>query len=211
MQISDIVELDKKRCKVYIDGEFAFVLYKGELKTYSIKSGIDISSELYDEILGTVLSKRAKLRAMNLLQKKDYTEKQLRDKLAEGLYPQDIVDEAIEYVRGYRYLDDERFVRDYVTYHMTTRSRNRIIQDLTQKGIKKEIIIPILEEVYEEENDSSGVSVEEEQISKLLSKKHYSPEMDFKDKQKIMAFLLRKGYSMDSIRHVMECDSDYIP
>ncbi len=211
MQISDIVELDKKRCKVYIDGEFAFVLYKGELRTYSIKSGIDISRELYDEILGTVLSKRAKLRAMNLLQKKDYTEKQLRDKLAEGLYPQDIVDEAIEYVRGYRYLDDERFVRDYVTYHMTTRSRNRIIQDLTQKGIKKEIIIPILEEVYEEENDSSGVSVEEEQIAKLLSKKHYSPEMDFKDKQKIMAFLLRKGYSMDSIRHVMECDSDYIP
>ena len=211
MQISDIVELDKKRCKVYIDGEFAFVLYKGELKTYSIKSGIDISRELYDEIFGTVLSKRAKLRAMNLLQKKDYTEKQLRDKLAEGLYPQDIVDEAIEYVRGYRYLDDERFVRDYVTYHMTTRSRNRIIQDLTQKGIKKEIIIPILEEVYEEENDSSGVSVEDEQIAKLLIKKHYSPEMDFKDKQKIMAFLLRKGYSMDSIRHVMECDSDYIP
>ena len=29
--ITAIEELDKKRCKIYLDGEFAFVLYKGEL------------------------------------------------------------------------------------------------------------------------------------------------------------------------------------
>ena len=29
--ITQIEELDKKRCKIYIDQEYAFVLYKGEL------------------------------------------------------------------------------------------------------------------------------------------------------------------------------------
>ncbi|MBQ6409459.1 MAG: regulatory protein RecX [Butyrivibrio sp.] len=205
MIVTDVIELDKKRSKVFLDGEFAFVLYKGELRDYKIKVGSDLSLNTYDEITGTVLSKRVKLRAMNLLQKKDYTEKQLRDKLNEGLYSQELVDEAIDYVKSFRYLDDDRFARDYITYHMSMRSRNRIIQDLVQKGIGKDILMPIMEEIYEEAGSESGEDVELEQIQKLLIKKHYDKDMEYKDKQKIMAFLMRRGYSMDKIRRAMEC------
>ena len=200
MQITDIVELDKKRCKVFIDGEFAFVLYKGELRDYKIKAGEELAESAYEEITGTLLVKRARLRAMNLLQKKDYTEKQLRDKLAEGMYSSDLVDNAIDYVKSYRYLDDDRYARDYITYHMETRSRQRIIQDLAQKGISKDQLETILEELYgDEESD-----LENEQIGRLLIKKHFDPSMDFKEKQKIAAFLMRKGYSMSNIRKAME-------
>lgn len=204
MIVTDVIELDKKRSKVFLDGEFAFVLYKGELRDYKIKVGSDLSLNTYDEITGTVLSKRVKLRAMNLLQKKDYTEKQLRDKLNEGLYSQELVDEAIDYVKSFRYLDDDRFARDYITYHMSMRSRNRIIQDLVQKGIGKDILMPIMEEIYEEAGSESGEDVELEQIQKLLIKKHYDKDMEYKDKQKIMAFLMRRGYSMDKIKRAME-------
>ncbi|ADL34375.1 recombination regulator RecX [Butyrivibrio proteoclasticus B316] len=203
MTITDIVELDKKRCKIFIDGEFAFVLYKGELREYDIKSGNEISESVYESIKSEVLSKRAKLRAMNLLQKKDYTEKQLRDKLQEGLYSQELIDEAINYVKSYRYLDDERFARDYITYHMEMRSRNRILQDLTGKGISKDVTISIMDELYSESEEISG-DIETEQINKLLIKKHFDKDMDYKDKQKIMGFLVRRGYTMDSIRRAME-------
>ena len=203
MIVTDVAELDKKRCKIFIDGEFAFVLYKGELREYGIKADTEVSLHNYEEIMGVLLPKRAKLRAMNLLQKKDYTEKQLRDKLHEGLYPSDIVDDAITYVKSYRYLDDERFARDYITYHMEMRSRNRIIQDLTGKGISKDVILPIIEELYEQANEASDTDIEQEQIAKLLEKKHYSDDMEYKEKQKIMGFLLRRGYSMDSIRKAM--------
>ena len=201
MIISEIKELDKKRVKVYIDNEFAFVLYKGELRDYSIKEGQELSESNYREIMDVVLPKRCKLRAMNLLQKKDYTEKQLHDKLSEGLYPREIIDDAIHYVKAYHYLDDERYARDYITYHMSIRSKNRIIQDLSGKGISKDIFMPIVEELYVEEDSD----VELDQIKKLLSKKHYDPEQsDFKEKQKIMAFLLRKGFQMSDIRKAMD-------
>ncbi len=201
MVVTDVVELDKKRCKVYLDGEFAFVIYKGELKEFGIKAGQEISEASYREIVGMVLPKRAKLRAMNLLQKKDYTEKQLRDKLSEGLYPKEIVDEAIEYVKSYRYLDDERYVRDYITYQMTMRSKARIIQDLTGKGISKDILMPIIEELYAEDEGESEL----EQIKKLLVKKHFDHlSTDVKEKQKIIAFLMRKGYNLSSIKRAME-------
>ncbi len=201
MVITEIKELDKKRSKIYIDGEFAFVLYKGELRDYSIREGQELSETNYQDIIDVVLPKRCKLRAMNLLQKKDYTEKQLRDKLSEGFYPGDIIDDAIHYVKAYHYLDDERYARDYITYHMSIRSRNRIIQDLTGKGISKDIFMPIVEELYMEEDSD----IELDQIRKLLAKKHYDPEQaDFKEKQKIMAFLVRKGFQMADIKRAMD-------
>ena len=137
---------------------------------------------------------------MNLLQKKDYTERQLRDKLKEGLYPQGIIDEAISYVKSYRYLDDDRYARDYITYHMESRSRARIMQDLMGKGISKDIISAALEDIFGEDSEA-----ELEQIRALLIKKHYDAEnCEYNEKQKIMAYLMRKGYSSSDIRKAME-------
>ena len=203
MIVSEIVELDKKRVKVYIDGEFAFVLYKGELRDYQIKPDNEISKQSYDEIIGTLLPKRATKRAMNLLQKKDYTEKQLRDKLSEGLYSEDCIDAAIEYVKSYRYLDDDRYARDYITYHIEGKSKNKILQNLVNKGISKELVCNIFEELDNSQDIESIHDLERDQIIKLLNKKHYNPEMEYKEKQKIMAFLMRRGYGMDSIKDAM--------
>jgi len=67
MLVTQVTELSKSRSKVYIDQEFAFVLYKGELRLYHIKEGQQLSEEDYRTIMQEVLPKRAKLRAMNLL------------------------------------------------------------------------------------------------------------------------------------------------
>jgi regulatory protein len=199
MQITDIVEVDNKRVKVFIDGEYAFVLYKGEIRDYRIKAGFEISENVYEEITTVLLPKRATKRAMNLLQKKDYTESKLREKLREGLYSDDCIDAAIDYVKSYKYLDDERFARDYITYHMELRSKNRILQDLLGNGVSKDLCESLINELYSEYDSD----VETEQIRNLLNKKHYSEDMDYKDKQKIIAFLLRRGYSMESIKKAM--------
>ena len=71
MLVTQVTELSKSRSKVYIDQEFAFVLYKGELRLYHIKEGQQLSEEDYRTIMQEVLPKRAKLRAMNLLQEEN--------------------------------------------------------------------------------------------------------------------------------------------
>ncbi|RKM57028.1 regulatory protein RecX [Butyrivibrio sp. X503] len=202
MIISNIVEFDKKRNKIFIDGEFAFVLYKGELRSFGIKEGEQLSEEAYHEITRNLLPKRATKRAMELLVKKDYTEKKLKDKLAEGLYSEDIIDAAIEYVKSYNYLNDERYARDYVSYNIELKSKMRIKQDLMTRGVSKDVIDLVLDEFGEDECRDA----ETDQIKKLLSKKHYDPDMDYKEKQKIIAFLLRKGYSMELIKNAINCD-----
>ncbi len=205
MIITDIATLDNKRSKIYIDGEFAFVLYKGEIRNYRLETGEEISSPVFDEICNDILPKRAKLRAMNLMQKRDYTEYKLREKLREGLYPEWIIDDTVQYLKSFHYLDDFRYADDYVRYHINDRSRCRIKQDLMQKGIDSDIVERIIEDAYQEESENPDIK----QCTALLHKKNYNPEnASYEDKQKIMAFLYRKGFKNDVIQKAMLLDTE---
>ena len=204
MQITHIIELSKSRSKVYIDQEFAFVLYKGELRIYHIHEGAELSENDYLQIMREVLPKRAKLRAMNLLKSRQYTTQQLRIKLEQGFYPEEVIEEALSYVAGFHYIDDLQYAIDYITYHETGKSRKRMEQDLQRKGISKEVI----EKAWQMWEADGGLQDEQEMISKLLEKKHYNPDTaDYKEQQRIFAFLMRKGFSGEQIRKAMNnCD-----
>lgn len=117
MTVTNIKELSKSRVRIEIDHEFAFVLYKGELRLHKIEEGDEIEDAVYDRIMKDVLPKRAKLRAMNLLKNRTYTKAQLKDKLLQGGYPEQIADIAVDYVVSYRYVDDEQYVRDFIEYN----------------------------------------------------------------------------------------------
>ena len=51
MLVTQVTELSKSRSKVYIDQEFAFVLYKGELRLYHIKESEELRPEDYRTIM----------------------------------------------------------------------------------------------------------------------------------------------------------------
>lgn len=200
MQVTGIEELTKSRSKVYIDGEFAFVLYKGELRLYRIKEGGMLDGETYRAITEEVLPKRAKLRAMNLLKRREYTTAQLRDKLREGLYPEAVIEEALGYVASYHYTDDLRYALQYIEYHEQERSRRRIEQDLSAKGVPKDLI----KTAWDTWESQGGVQDEGKMIRRLLEKRGFSPETaDRVQVQKQAAFLMRKGYSGESVRKAL--------
>ncbi|MDD6156577.1 MAG: RecX family transcriptional regulator [Lachnospiraceae bacterium] len=200
MIVTQIAELTKTRSKVFLDGEFAFVLYKGELRLFQITLGEELKQEYYEEIMHNVLPKRAKLRSMNLLKSRDYTEAQLIRKLKEGGYPKEVIAMAVAYVKDFHYIDDRRYAIQYISYHSQDKSRKRIMLDLQNKGIAQEIA----EFAYEEVLESGDLMPQEELIMKFLQKKHYDPQTaDYSDKQKIYRYLLGKGFTMEQIRHAI--------
>ena len=200
MTVTQIVELSKSRSKVYIDQEFAFVLYKGELRLYHIREGAELSQEDYETILHEVLPKRARLRSMNLLKRREYTSEQLRRKLREGFYPEEVIEDAVEYVASFHYIDDFRYAVDYITSQESSRSHRRIEIDLQAKGISREI----LQKAWLEWEELGGSQDEAAMIRSLLEKKHYDPEnADRREQQRIYGFLMRRGYSGEQIRRAM--------
>ena len=205
--VTKIEELDKKRSKIYINQEFAFVLYKGEITQYKIQIENEIDNNTYNIIRNELLPKRAKKRCLNLLQRRPYTECKLREKLAEGLYPQDIIDEAIDYVKSFHYVDDYDYACQYIFYHKESEPRRKIEEKLILKGISKEILSRAFNNSYEDAEEREEIELQ--QAKKLLDKKKYDVEtMDWKEKQRIYAFLIRKGISTSIVRKVMSVYDD---
>lgn len=203
MTITEIADMTKSRVRVAIDGEFAFVLYKGELPVYGIEEGGELAPKAYHEIMTVLLPKRAKLRAMNLLKSRSYTKAQLKEKLNTGGYPERISEEAIDYVASYGYLNDRQYAADFIEYNKETKSKNRIITDLLKKGISSVLI----EEVWEEIVGNDRQELEQEQILRWMEKKHFSAQTSTPEEiRRMMAFLYRKGFSIEAIRSALSLD-----
>lgn len=206
MRVTRLEEMSRSRSRVFIDQEFAFVLYKGELRLYHVYEGGEMTQADYEEIMTKVLPRRAKLRAMNLLKSREYTTKQLRDKLREGCYPEKIIAQALDYVAGYHYTDDLRYAETYITDHEESRSRRRIEQDLRDKGIDGDT----MEKAWQQWEKKGGIQDEGKMIGRLLEKRHYDPDTaDAGERQKAYAFLMRKGFNPDAVRRVLRADDFY--
>ena len=63
MTVTDIVFRNKSKATIFLDGEIAFVLYKGDLPKYGIEVGSELAEPDYEEIMSEVLPKRAYERA----------------------------------------------------------------------------------------------------------------------------------------------------
>ena len=137
MVVTRIDEYKKGRYKIQLDSGQEFVLYRGELRKYRIELDVELSDEVVESIIHEVLPRRAKLRAMNLLMKRRMTENELRTKLKNGEYSEDIINEAMDYIASYGYINDTDYAYDYISYNKDHKSMKRIEYDLINKGIDK--------------------------------------------------------------------------
>lgn len=128
----------------------------------------------------------------------DRTEAGLREKLLAAEFEPELVEQAVEYVKSYGYIDDERYVRNYIEYRQGQKSRRQLEQELQfRKGVDPELI----RKVY----DGLEPCDERVLIRKQLEKKHFfaGPE-DWNNRQKMIASLMRKGFQMGDILAVMD-------
>ena len=198
MKVTKIESVTKTKFKVYVEEQFAFVLYKSELSRYRIVTDEEITEDTFQKIKKEVILKRAKLRALHLLNDMDRTEAQLRMKLKQGLYTEDIIEQTIEYVKSFGYIGDASYARRYIQSRQKNKSKKEIYMELCKKGVAKEEIDSAMEECYENHG-------EEEAIRTLLRKKKYNPEQATEaETQKIYGYLARKGFSYDQIRQVIQ-------
>ena len=127
----------------------------------------------------------------------DRTEAQLREKLLQAEFSPELVDDAVAYVKSYGYIDDERYVRNYIEYRRDQKSRRQLEQELQyRKGVPQELI----QKVYEELEPAD----ERPLIRRFLEKKGYLPgETDDKTRQKMIVAVLRKGFRMGDVLAVL--------
>ena len=140
--------------------------------------------------------REARNKGLYYLQFSGKTENEMRRKLAEQEFSPASVEDAVLFLKHYRYLDDEDYARRYVEKNGNKKSIRQMKFDLRQKGIGDDLVEMVFEDMEVDELS---------QILGLLRKKNYDPEEpDPAKRQKMYAFLARKGFSYDAINSAMK-------
>lgn len=188
------IEASGKKYRVFVDGELAFILYKSELSSHSIKEGAEISQEIYEEIKERVVLKRAKKKALKLLEDMDRTEAQLRERLLQNGYLEETAKKAMEYVKSFGYINDSVYAKKFVEAKKGKKSRREIYASLCRRGLSRETIENAFRECFER-----GDSLEA--IRTIARKRGYTPgAADEEEKRRLLAYLARKGFDLEEIR-----------
>ena len=200
-EITALKKVSTGRVQVELDGEDAFVLYKGEAGRLSIEEGRELSAAETERIFSEILLPRAVKRLLFLLGRKDYTESQLLEKLRTGGYPAEVAGRAVAAVKDYGYTGDADYVRRYLSCYGGRKSRGSMRMQLAQRGISRALIDEAFAEWEEGEADQAD---EQEMIRELLERRHYDPSTaDAGEKRRQYAFLARRGFKGSDISAVL--------
>jgi regulatory protein len=140
-------------------------------------------------------------RAVNLLTYKPRSIKELRERLLEKDWTNEqIVDEVIEKLKEYNYLNDAQFAKSFAASQIRQKPVGKRVlrQKLAQKKLDKETVDEALEKALEE-------TPEEEIIERAIQKRlrlKGNPETR-EDAKKFYDYLLRQGFSYDLVSNKM--------
>lgn len=187
MQITEIKKSKQPmKYHLYIDDVFFGVFLDEMLAKYELKTGQEIDEDLLYSIKEENDEKLAFLMAVSYLEKYNVSTKGLKDYLYRKGFKKNNIESAVEKLKGYGYLDDRNFAKNYFESLSSSKGRRVIVNKLKEKGISQEIIDELLENVDDED--------EEERARILAEKFAKNRENNLKNKQKCFAHLIYKGY-----------------
>ncbi|NLZ25312.1 MAG: regulatory protein RecX [Clostridiales bacterium] len=139
--------------------------------------------------------KRAFDAALDYLTRSARSFKEVKEKLYQKGYNKSEVDETMEKLTDYRFVNDEQYVKYFLDLYGNQYGRAKIIYKLTlEKGINKEIAETL---VYECLSDEKELEKAVSQAKKYAERKKIS---DKKDAHKIGAYLYSRGFEWDIIK-----------
>ena len=190
---------DPERVNIFIDNEFAFGLFYSTKEELGLKKGMELDDALLERIKSKDELQSAKSKAYQYLSFRQRSQKELEDHLLKKEFSQTTVDCVINILRDAGYINDLDFAKAYVRDKTTFKNFGpyRIKNELSQKGISKDLIEQALQQEYQEEL---------QELVDLVKSKYSSILHDRSEKRfrRIGGFLQRKGHSYDTIKKVLD-------
>jgi regulatory protein len=184
---------------IHIDGEYRMTADSDFVSSLGYGENSEINEEELASLEKAVSSRRAFNKAVDLLSRRDHSERELRQKLSQRGF-RDEADEVVEKLQYYGYIDDRKFAESFSKELIRVKhyGKKRIEQELYRKGIDRDIISEVLENAEFDENE----------IISLIEKKYYRYLSDEKGIKKTINSLLRMGYSYGEIKDALKAVSE---
>ncbi len=190
---------------IHIDGEYLLTVDEDFWFSSGFISGDEIDDgdlAAFKEAAGSRLAFNSAMFSLDL---RDHSEREMRNKLSRK-FDENSVNEAVEKLVDLGLLNDRRYAENLIRelFERKKYGKNRVRNELFRRGIASDIINDVIED-YENENDTDNVKT----IVDIIRKKYYNKLVDEKSRQKVVAALVRLGFSFSDIRQAMsEFSSD---
>lgn len=184
---------------VFIDGDFAMGLAREVADTANLHIGQEITTADLANLLASEQLARATSAALNYLAWRPRSEGEIRQRLRRSDTSGDVIDQVIEKLRDWRYIDDEDFARRWIENRAAHRPRGArvLTQELRAKGIDPELASTTVDEA----------DIDEAADALALARKRAGQLSDLEPEareRRLTGFLARRGYGFDIIRSVLE-------
>ena len=195
MRITDVRMTKRGRVALYVEGEFLLSMHPDVFAVSGLSVGSEVDTESLETLSAEAELKKAKEKALNLLSYKEYTTKQLTDRLKRHT-DEESAEQAVARMEELGLLDDddyaERFARD-----LSERKKFgilRIRQEMRQRGLTSEQI---------EYATSLLRSAPEEKMREIIARKYPLAYEDEKVRRRAFSALMRMGYPAAEVRRVL--------
>ena len=195
MKIAQIKRDKKHTVKVSFDNGKEFNFDLDYWNSICLHEGDNIDNQTLNHHLYESDYIRAKSRGMWFLDRADYSEKTLYDKIVAGGISDTAAARAVARLKELGLIDDLKYATRLATRMSDANvSKREAYAKLMNKGIKTDVIKSVLEDTDFDEQS---------QIRAVIDKKYYW-KMDTKENiQKVYAALIRKGFSYGAVSDVI--------
>ena len=183
-----------------------YLIYLSDEETLALKESVFVRHNLYkgkevdEEDVAAISFDSARQEGIDLALKKltnRKTEQEIRELLIDAKLSEQVIDEVVAYLSEYGFLDDEAYA---LLFSRDKRNINgygpvKIAYALRRTGIDDEYIARALEEYT---TDS-----EKELIQSIVEKKYLRGDELNKSWEKIVRFLLSRGFHYDAVKDVL--------
>jgi len=192
---------NQKRISVFLDGEFAFGLDQETFFRFGLKKGDILNKKKLNQILDSEKKIKVKNAALNFLSYRARSEKEIKDRLKRKGYSRKLIDEVISDLKRLNFLNDYQFALNWIKDRLDHKPRGEKLlrAELLKLGIKEEFIEKSLEEAYPKNNEK------EIALGVLRKRKKRYENLESRLAKKRMSdFLLRRGFSYEVVKEVLE-------
>ncbi|MEB3072630.1 regulatory protein RecX [Parvimonas sp. C2] len=191
----------KEVFEVIFEDETKLLLNYNIFEKYKVSVDMDFSENEILEMKYFSDIERAKSRAINYISGKLKTKYEVRLKLKENDFAEDVIDEVLDILEKEEYLNDRVYCEIFIEdkKKLNGYGKNKIKSLLIQKGISKNIFEDFLDEFEYDEEFDNALKMGIKKLN-LLS----NEEDNFKKRQKIINYLAYRGFGFDVINDVLK-------
>lgn len=191
----------KEVFEVIFEDETKLLLNYNIFEKYKVSVDMDFSENEILEMKYFSDVERAKSRAINYISGKLKTKYEVRLKLKENDFAEDVIDEVLDILEKEEYLNDRVYCEIFIEdkKKLNGYGKNKIKSLLIQKGISKSIFEDFLDEFEYDEEFDNALKMGIKKLN-LLS----NEEDNFKKRQKIINYLAYRGFGFDVINDVLK-------